>query len=72
MKQARQTGTGPFKHPCLLTHQAVYTVLKEAEHRSVMPLPYWTLPFAKELVPRQRRCIEALVLINRTLDGLIE
>lgn len=40
--------------------QAVYTVLREAEHRSIMPLAYWNLPGAKLIVPRQRRCVEAL------------
>jgi beta-ring hydroxylase len=34
---------------------AVYTALQEAEHRSLCPLPYWKLPFATELVPRQVR-----------------
>lgn len=35
--------------------QAVYSVLKEAEHRSTFYLPYWDLPLASALVPRQRR-----------------
>jgi beta-ring hydroxylase len=34
---------------------AVYTTLQEAEHRSLCPLPYWKLPFATDLVPRQVR-----------------
>jgi beta-ring hydroxylase len=33
--------------------QAVYTTLREAEHRSLCPLPYWNLPGAKSIVPRQ-------------------
>ncbi len=40
------------QHP---QHQAVYSVLQEAEHRSVTPLPYWSLPFANLLVPRLRK-----------------
>ncbi|MEW5298950.1 MAG: hypothetical protein WDW36_002019 [Sanguina aurantia] len=59
-----------------LTHddpviQAVYTVLREAEHRSVQPLPYWNLPGAKSLVPRQKKCVEALLVVNKSLDDLI-
>ncbi|EFJ40130.1 hypothetical protein VOLCADRAFT_100143 [Volvox carteri f. nagariensis] len=60
-----------------LTHddpviQAVYTVLREAEHRSTAPLAYWNLPGATIVVPRQRRCQEALRIVNDTLDGLID
>ncbi|KAK9917377.1 hypothetical protein WJX75_003717 [Coccomyxa subellipsoidea] len=59
-----------------LTHddpviQAVYTVLREAEYRSTYPLPYWNVPLLRWLVPRQRRCDEALLVINSTLDSLI-
>ena len=32
---------------CNLVLQAVYGVLKEAEHRSTFYIPYWDLPFAK-------------------------
>ena len=35
--------------------EAVYTTLREAEHRSLCPIPYWKLPFATELIPRQVR-----------------
>lgn len=55
----------------LILLQAVYTALREAEHRSTAFLPYWNLPGASWVVPRQRRCREAMVTINRTLDGLI-
>lgn len=51
--------------------QAVYTALREAEYRSTYPLPYWNIPLLRWLVPRQRRCQEALVIINSTLDSLI-
>ena len=35
--------------------RAVYTTLREAEHRSLTPIPYWRLPFADVLIPRQVR-----------------
>ncbi|GFR50051.1 hypothetical protein Agub_g12102, partial [Astrephomene gubernaculifera] len=59
-----------------LTHddpviQAVYTLLREAEHRSLTPLPYWDLPGAALLVPRQRACRQALGVVNDTLDQLV-
>jgi hypothetical protein len=38
-----------------LCPQAVYGVLQEAEHRSVTPFPYWNLPLASTIVPRQRK-----------------
>lgn len=34
--------------------QAVYGVLKEAEHRSTFYIPYWNLPLAKFLGERSR------------------
>ncbi len=40
-------------HPAAPSPQAVYGVLKEAEHRSTFYLPYWNLPLADVLVPRQ-------------------
>ncbi len=49
----------------------MYTVLREAEFRSTYPLPYWNLALLRWLVPRQRRCQEALTIINGTLDSLI-
>jgi hypothetical protein len=33
--------------------QAVYGVLKEAEHRSTFYIPYWNIPITKYIVPRQ-------------------
>lgn len=51
--------------------KAVYGVLKEAEHRSTFYIPYWNLPFAKNLVPRQRKFYADLAVINDCLDGLI-
>ena len=52
--------------------KAVYTVLREAEYRSVTFIPYWKVPPLSYLVPRQRACQEALVVVNDTLNVLIE
>jgi len=50
--------------------QAVYGVLKEAEHRSTFYIPYWNIPITKFVVPRQvcvcvcacvRACVRACV-----------
>jgi hypothetical protein len=30
--------------------QAVYSVLKEAEHRSMTPAPYWDIPLANQVI----------------------
>ena len=46
-------------------------MLKEAEHRSTFYIPYWKLPLARALVPRQRRFAADLLVINDCLDGLI-
>jgi len=59
-----------------LTHDdpvisAVYTVLREAEHRSIAIFPYWNLPGIAAVVPRQRAAQQALLVINSTLDALI-
>ena len=45
--------------------------MKEAEHRSTFYIPYWNLPFAKNLVPRQRQFYSDLLVINDCLDELI-
>jgi len=52
--------------------KAVYTVLREAEYRSVTFIPYWKVPPLQWLVPRQKACTEALVVVNDTLNMLIE
>lgn len=52
--------------------KAVYGVLREAEHRSTFYIPYWNLPLADVLVPRQRQFRADLKVINDCLDGLIE
>ena len=51
--------------------QAVYGVLKEAEHRSTFYIPYWKIPLARALVPRQRTFGKDLTVINDCLDDLI-
>ncbi|XP_010245680.1 PREDICTED: protein LUTEIN DEFICIENT 5, chloroplastic-like isoform X2 [Nelumbo nucifera] len=51
--------------------EAVYTVLREAEDRSVAPIPFWEIPIWKDISPRQRKVSAALKLINDTLDDLI-
>jgi cytochrome P450 len=51
--------------------QAVYSALKEAEHRSLTPLPYWNLPLANLLVPRLRKFNADLKLLDNVLDELI-
>ncbi|XP_077226862.1 cytochrome P450, family 97, subfamily A, polypeptide 3 [Tasmannia lanceolata] len=51
--------------------EAVYTVLREAEDRSVSPIPTWEIPIWKDISPRQKKVTTALKLINDTLDVLI-
>ncbi|RWR88522.1 Cytochrome P450 [Cinnamomum micranthum f. kanehirae] len=51
--------------------KAVYGTLFEAEHRSTFYIPYWKLPFARWIVPRQRKFHSDLKAINDCLDGLI-
>ncbi|MCL7027869.1 hypothetical protein MKW94_017078 [Papaver nudicaule] len=51
--------------------KAVYGTLFEAEHRSTFYIPYWKLPLARWVVPRQRKFRYDLKVINDCLDGLI-
>ncbi|XP_042483216.1 cytochrome P450 97B2, chloroplastic-like isoform X2 [Macadamia integrifolia] len=51
--------------------KAVYGTLFEAEHRSTFYIPYWKLPLARWVVPRQRKFHNDLMIINDCLDGLI-
>ena len=51
--------------------EAVYGVLKEAEHRSTTYIPYWDLPLASVLVPRQRAFRADMKIISDSLDELI-
>lgn len=52
--------------------QAVYGVLKEAEHRSTFYIPYWNLPISKFIVPRQIQFQKDIKIINDCLDDLID
>lgn len=52
--------------------KAVYRVLRESEHRSMSVLPYWKIPGATSIVPRQRAFAADMGLINDTLNTLIE
>ncbi|KAL8132000.1 hypothetical protein AgCh_007765 [Apium graveolens] len=52
--------------------QAVYGTLFEAEHRSTFYIPYWKVPLARWVVPRQRKFQNDLKVINDCLDGLIK
>jgi hypothetical protein len=60
-----------FLFPFLFA-QAVYGTLFEAEHRSTFYIPYWNLPLAKWIVPRQRKFYSDLKVINDCLDNLIK
>lgn len=51
--------------------EAVYTVLREAEDRSVAPIPVWEIPIWKDISPKLRKVNAALDLINGTLNDLI-
>ncbi|CAI9090926.1 OLC1v1025820C1 [Oldenlandia corymbosa var. corymbosa] len=51
--------------------EAVYTVLREAEDRSVAPIPVWEIPVWKDISPRQKKVKAALKLVNDTLNDLI-
>ncbi|CAH9116206.1 unnamed protein product [Cuscuta europaea] len=51
--------------------EAVYIVLREAEDRSVAPIPLWEIPIWKDISPKLKKVNKALKLINNTLDDLI-
>lgn len=46
-------------------------MLVEVEHRSQVPAPYWDIPGASLVVPRQRKFQSDLRLLNDVLDDLI-
>lgn len=52
--------------------QSVYGVLKEAEHRSTFYIPYWNIPIARYIVPRQVQFHKDMKVINDCLDDLIQ
>ncbi|KAH7425048.1 hypothetical protein KP509_11G037600 [Ceratopteris richardii] len=51
--------------------EAVYTLLREAEDRSIAIIPYWDIPIIKDLSPRQQKVAAALKLVNDNLNDLI-
>jgi len=51
--------------------KAVYNTLREAEHRSTFYFPYWNIPGASLVVPRQRQFQADLRLINECLTTMI-
>jgi beta-ring hydroxylase len=51
--------------------EAVYTVLREAEDRSIAPIPVWEIPIWKDISPRQKKVNAALKLVNDILNELI-
>jgi cytochrome P450 family 97 subfamily B polypeptide 3 len=55
----------------LLSLQAVYRVLREAEHRSSSFIPYWKLPWAEKLLASQIEFTADMRLLNTVLDELI-
>ncbi|KAK9671805.1 hypothetical protein RND81_12G055800 [Saponaria officinalis] len=50
---------------------AVYTVLREAENRSMAPIPVWEIPIWKDISPRLKKVNASLKLINDALNDLI-
>lgn len=51
--------------------EAVYTVLREAEDRSISPIPVWDIPVWKDISPRQKKVNASLKVINDALNDLI-
>jgi len=51
--------------------QAAIDTLREAEHRSMTPAPYWKIPGAMQLVPRQRAFTANMALLNDQLNNAI-
>lgn len=51
--------------------KAVYRILLETEHRSMMFIPYWKIPGSKKVVPRLRAFYSDMKLVNDTLNELI-
>ncbi|KAK6259451.1 hypothetical protein SCA6_013925 [Theobroma cacao] len=62
---------GYLRHEGISFQLAVYGTLFEAEHRSTFYIPYWKIPLARWVVPRQRKFQYDLKIINDCLDGLI-
>ena len=52
--------------------RAAIATLREAEHRSMTPAPYWKLPLADVVVPRQAAFKKNMALLNGELQRCIE
>merc|ERR1719191_434293 len=52
--------------------KAAISTLKEAEHRSMFPLPYWKIPFVANVVPRQAEFKRNMALLDSHLQTAIE
>lgn len=52
--------------------KAAISTLKETEHRAMTPLPYWNIPFATDIVPRQRLFKKNMALLNDRLNAAID
>lgn len=52
--------------------KAVYSTLREAEHRSMSFVPYWKVPFANKWMKDQIDFQENMELLNTVLDKLIK
>jgi len=52
--------------------KAAVRALGEVEHRALVPLPYWKVPGANELVPRLRDFNRDMDLLNNKLYELID
>mmetsp|Transcript_11015 Transcript_11015/g.32867 ORF Transcript_11015/g.32867 Transcript_11015/m.32867 type:complete len:608 (+) Transcript_11015:40-1863(+) len=70
-------GSAVFNYEFDSTHRpsevvkAAIDTLREAEHRSMTPAPYWKLPGAMQLVPRQRAFAANMKLLNGQLNAAI-
>ncbi|CAM9866978.1 unnamed protein product [Heterosigma akashiwo] len=51
--------------------KCVYATLKEAEHRSTSFVPYWKIPFVKDMLPSQVEFKKNMKILNDILDELI-
>ena len=52
--------------------KAAIETLREAEHRSMTPAPYWKIPGAMQVVPRQRAFTANMDLLNSELNKAID
>merc|ERR1719316_2496259 len=52
--------------------KAAISTLKETEHRAMTPFPYWNIPFATDIVPRQVKFKKDMALLNDRLNACIK